>query len=360
MEEVVALLTELIAFKSTASRPDEIEQCIEYIENYLQQHGIDYTRYDQSGVPSLLVTAQNKSAPVILMSHIDVVEAPDDLFEARRLNGCLYGRGAIDDKYAAALSLVLLKNHMAKLRSAGLTQQDLPFGILITSDEESGGFNGADLVLKDIKTDFCIALDGGSPERIITKEKGVILARIKARGKSAHGARPWLGVNAIDILIDDIVKIRSLFNEANDQRWHRTLNVGIIRAGESSNQVPDVAEASLDIRYTENEDPEELKASIKKMIQSDLTLETEGDVFFSGESKHLDLLLEIAQEAKTDFEHGSSDARFLKKYGIPGIVWGANGNYKQHSAEEHVEIASIDRVYNVLDQFVIQAQQKIK
>ena len=80
---------------------------------------------------------------VLLMAHIDVVDAADPQFDPVIRDGKLFGRGAIDDKYAVALSLVLAKEHVERLRQQGRTQKDLPFGVLITSDEEVGGHNGS-------------------------------------------------------------------------------------------------------------------------------------------------------------------------------------------------------------------------
>ena len=79
----------------------------------------------------------------------------------------------------------------------------MPFGIIITADEEIGGANGARQALKEIKAAFCVALDGGSLKKIVIKEKGIVRLKLVARGKTAHGARPWLGENAIEKLIED-------------------------------------------------------------------------------------------------------------------------------------------------------------
>ncbi|NIU59932.1 MAG: peptidase dimerization domain-containing protein, partial [Phycisphaerae bacterium] len=80
---------------------------------------------------------------------------------------------------------------------------DLQFGVMITADEEIGGANGARQALKEIKAEFCIALDGGGLNKIVIKEKGIVKLKLIARGKTAHGARPWLGENAIENLIND-------------------------------------------------------------------------------------------------------------------------------------------------------------
>ena len=268
MQEIIDLTKHLIRFKSMHSQPAEINKCAAYIEAYLQTHHITYRRLDSNGIPSILITRSNGYAPVLLMSHIDVVEGPDTLFDPYEKNGNLYGRGSKDDKYAVALSLVLLKEFLPHMES----QDDLPFGVLITGDEEIGGPNGARKALAELKADFCIALDGGGLEKIVVKEKGILQLKLIARGKSAHGARPWLGENAIDRLIADYQVLGAHFQESAPDHWHRSLNFGRIQAGNSINQVPDYAEAFFDIRFTETDDMDAIVEKVRRSIQGELVV----------------------------------------------------------------------------------------
>ncbi len=352
MEEIIRLTSDLIRFKSTHNHPEEIHRCTDFIQSYLDDHGIDYRRLKHNNIPSILVAPEHRSIPVLLMSHIDVVEGPDEMFEPRVAAGKLYGRGSIDDKYAAALSLVLLKENLIRLRRQGSNQEDLPFGVLITGDEEVGGANGARHALSRMKTDFCIALDGGNLDKIVVKEKGIVHLKLVARGKSAHGARPWLGENAIENLIADYHILRSFFEESAPDHWHRSLNFSRIQAGTSINQVPDRAEAVFDIRYTENDDMDELVQQIRAGIRGQLQVEKKEPLFQSGQSPYLDRLLEMRPQTETGFEHGASDARFLSQYGMNGIVWGAEGEMSQHTSDEHLVIESAIELYDVLDRYM--------
>ena len=356
MEDIIHLTKELIRFKTMHSQPDETQRCIAFIEAYLKKCGARYQRLDHDNIPSIIVMPQNNFAPILLMSHIDVVDGPDDLFNPRIKDNALYGRGSIDDKYAAALSLVLIKNHLKQLSENSKTQNDLPFGVLISADEEIGGANGARKALEKIKAEFCIALDGGGLQKIVTKEKGVIKLKLIARGKTAHSARPWLGENAIENLINDYQVLKTNFELSAPDHWHRTLNFSWIQAGKASNQVPDYAEALFDIRYTENDDMEKIFQSIQDEIKGELVVQKKEPLFEGGDSPYLDLLLEIAKDTEVGFEHGASDARFLSAHGIKGIVWGADGDLSQHSADEHVNIDSVDKLYDLLDAFINRSQ----
>lgn len=352
MEEIIRLTKDLMRFKSMHSRPEEIKACAEFIEHLLTLWDVKYRRMDKENIPSIFVLPQRDYSPVLLMSHIDVVDAPDPLFVPVEREGQLYGRGSVDDKYAVALSLVLLKEQLQEMQKSGGGQETLPFGILITGDEEIGGHSGAKEALKEIKTDFCIALDGGALHRIVKKEKGILRLKLISRGKAAHAARPWLGDNAIDKLIKDYLSMRTFFQESSPDHWHKTLNFSIIQAGKSPNQVPDYAEALFDIRFTEEDNMDEVVQQIRSDIQGEIEVTAREPLFLGGESPYLELLLEIAAGAEVGFEHGASDARFLQEHGISGIVWGADGDLSQHSTEEHVNIESITRLYRILDGFM--------
>jgi len=357
-EDILDLLQTFIRFKTTQDNPDELSRCADCIEDVLADAGIEYRRFDHSGIPSILASPEPSFAPILLMSHIDVVAGPDDLFVPKISKNRLFGRGAIDDKYAVALSLVLIQHHIARLKEEGKEQSELPFGILITGDEEIGGQNGARRMLEEFRADFCIALDGGSIGNVVTKEKGLLTLKLVGKGKAAHGSRPWLGENAADQLIEDYLKVKSLLGPNRPEEWHRTMNLGILTAGQSFNQVPDRAEAILDIRYTENDDPDELVRIVRNAIDSEVIVYAREPLFEGGESPYLDRLLSISEKSRTGFEHGASDARFLSAHGIPGIVWGAEGDRSAHAGDEHINIDSLTELTELLDRFLTDCRHR--
>lgn len=357
-QEILNLTKTLIRIPSVHSRPHEIQRCADAIETWLGERDIACLRREIEGTPSLLVLPMENRAEVLYMAHFDVVEVDDEgLFEPREENGRLYGRGAIDDKYAVALCLVLFHEHLKALRASGKDQSDMRFGLLLTGDEEVGGVNGAGAASEGLQTDFFVALDGGNPERIVTREKGFVHLELSATGKAAHGARPWLGENAFDRLVTDYKAIQQLFSEgATDpdaNHWHKSLVLSNCRVGDGSiNKVPDKAMATLDIRYTETENADALISAIRSVLKyTTVKVCAKEPLFFSGDSVYLDALLKTIGTAVTASEHGASDARYLSARGVPGVVWGAEGEMSQHSAEEHLVVDSLGRVYDCLYRF---------
>ena len=115
-----------------------------------------------------------------------------------------------------------------------------------------------------------------------------------------------------------------------------------------------MASATLDIRYTEVDDPEGLVQAIRAAVRhSEVSVLAKVPLFVSGESDHLDLLLKVAGDVACVSEHGASDARYPSSRGIPGVVWGAEGEMSQHSGEEHLVVDSLAPLYDALDRFQV-------
>lgn len=357
MREIVELTKELVRIPSMHSRPEEIGRCADRVAEYLEAAGARVRRMEHGGVPSVLALPRDDAAPVVLMSHVDVVDAPDELFAPEERDGKLYGRGSLDDKYAVALSLVLFKHRLERLRAAGKTQADMPFGVLVTGDEEVGGANGVRPALKTFRAGFGLALDGGDLKTLVAKEKGIYRLRLTAAGRTAHGSTPWLGVNAVERLMADYQTIQRFFHPSaigydSPDHWHRTLNLGTVQAGKSINQVPDRAVAELDIRFTEHDDMPALHRDMQAAVESELTLISHSPMFYAGETPYLEMLRDASPDSELGAEHGASDARYLSDHGIPGAVWGADGDRSFHAPDEHVDIASLGALYDRLDAFM--------
>jgi len=353
--ELLQLTEDLIRIPSTRARPDKVVQCADFIERWLVDNSIKYERYDKNNIPSIVVLpSAGARTKVLLMAHFDVVEVEDEsLFAPRIEDGNLYGRGAIDDKYAVALSLLLFREHLALLHKRGLEQKDICFGLLFSGDEEVGGSDGVGSVGKKIETDFFIALDGGNPGLIVTKEKGIVRIRMEAAGRSVHAARPWLGQNAFDLLMADYMAVKELFSLEAEDHWHKTIALTKCEAGNGSENItPGRAQATLDIRYTEDDDPDEIIAAIEEVVTGDVIVLTQAALFFGGKSPYFSRLQKHSDGAVFGFEHGASDARYFSERNIPGAIWGALGEMSQHTEEEHIVLDSLYFMFDHLDAFL--------
>ncbi|MEW5916895.1 MAG: M20/M25/M40 family metallo-hydrolase [Gemmatimonadota bacterium] len=104
--------------------------------------------------------APNARRPVLLLAHLDVVEAlksdwsPEfDPFVFTEKDGYYYGRGTSDDK---AMAAIFVANVFRLKREGYVPDRDII--IALTADEESGPANGVDWLIKNHKDKVDAAL----------------------------------------------------------------------------------------------------------------------------------------------------------------------------------------------------------
>lgn len=98
--------------------------------------------------------------------------------------------------------------------------------------------------------------------------KGSYRFDLKAEGVASHSAYPWLGISAIDWLVEAVVAVNKA-EEAlpwSDLLGNSTLNVGQISGGVASNVVPESANASASIRIAAGK-PEETKNIVETAVK---------------------------------------------------------------------------------------------
>jgi acetylornithine deacetylase/succinyl-diaminopimelate desuccinylase-like protein len=143
-----------------------------------------------------------KRAPVLLLAHIDVVEAlPSDWsfdpFTFLEQEGYFYGRGTSDDKGMAA---IWIANLIRMKREGFLPDRDLI--VALTADEEGGRFNGVQWLLEHhrdlIDAAYCLNEGGGGQLKdgkklsnsVQLSEKLFQSFSLEATNPGGHSSRP--------------------------------------------------------------------------------------------------------------------------------------------------------------------------
>lgn len=185
-KDLDGILEDLVAFRTVTGDYEAAMGCLGYAEAYLKNQGMKVARHEFNGFPSLVATTRRAKTPkVLLQSHIDVVAAPDSCFNIKRKGNKLFGRGVMDMKFATAVFLKIagdLKDSLA----------DYDFGIMLTSDEETGGADGVKALLDaGYGAGVCLLPDAGKGWKLETSHKGCWIGCAKAKGVAAHGSKPW-------------------------------------------------------------------------------------------------------------------------------------------------------------------------
>ena len=162
----------------------------------------------------------SKEKPILLLAHIDVVEAKRedwslDPFVLTERDGYFYGRGTSDDKAMAAIWIA----SMIRFRQEHwVPKRDVI--VALTSDEETGKFNGVDWLLKEHRDliDSALALNEGGGGRLKdgkrlyngvgASEKVYVSFSLETKNKGGHSSVPRKD-NAIYQLAEALTRLEN-------------------------------------------------------------------------------------------------------------------------------------------------------
>ncbi len=150
-----AHLKKLVEFYSVTAKQENIKNLLEYVAGYLDACHMKVELLTYNGINNLYAHPRgSKKSKLLLQAHIDVVPGEDQPF--RNEDDVYKGRGVYDMLYATACYLTLvdeLKDDLA----------NLDIGIMLSGDEETGGFNGVNRMLDDgYMADVCVLPDAGN------------------------------------------------------------------------------------------------------------------------------------------------------------------------------------------------------
>ena len=207
--------------------------------------------------------------------------------------------------------------------------------------------------------------DGANDWKIESQAQGGLHLQVVAKGRSAHGSRPWEADSATDKLLGFLQEARMVIPVVHEPS-DATMTVSILQAGVSQNQVPDFASAMLDIRFLGNQ-AQVLLAKLQGIAESkDVTITTLVNIAPVELDLNLPALKTWEQVVKQirGREHAgymtsfaASDARFFAARGIPSIVTYPDGG-GHHSDHEWLDEESLYQFYDCTLAFV-EAEAKV-
>ena len=359
-------IKELISLDSQNPPGDE-KKIAGFVSAYLKALGLKTRTYafsdKRANVIATLKGAKSERS-LLFTPHLDTVPAgrswKTNPLKAKIIGDRIYGLGATDCKGNLASSLEAI----ASIVEEGIKlDYDLIFAA--TADEESGSTLGLIPLLerKILKADAAVVLDADEFEIIVT-QKGLMHLKVYIKGRKAHGAYPWLGVNAIDIaarVIVDLKKQRSNYKK-NKYLREPTINVGTISGGDKVNVVSDWCEFGLDFRFLPGESEKKLLDSLKKTI-SKYTRSFRIDVQwvqapYTINSAHplVKGLVSAMKDRKTSphisGSEGATVITFLKLKNIPAVATGFGTKKCAHVADEYACLSNLYKGAQVLVSFL--------
>jgi len=351
--EAVELLKQLIA---TPSYSKEEHHTATIIQQFFEQRSIQIQRIGNN------IIAKNKHfneqlPSLLLNSHHDTVKPNSSYtknpFEPLVEDEKIFGLGS-NDAGGSLVALAVVFLHYYE-------QQQLPFNIIYaaTAEEEISGKGGIESILLELANIELAIVGEPTKMQMAVAERGLLVIDCITKGKAGHAARNE-GINAIYEAMKDIEWFRKYrFNKVSEWLGEASMNVTIINAGKAHNQVPDECHFTVDIRLNDCYTHEEVLATIKTYITSEVK-ERSTRI----RSSHIEVqhpFVQVAVENNISL-YGSPTTSDMALIPFNSVKIGPGDSARSHSADEFIYLNEIKQgiaVYELLiSNYIFNLQNK--
>ncbi|MBX3734834.1 MAG: M20/M25/M40 family metallo-hydrolase [Verrucomicrobiae bacterium] len=299
---------------------------------------------------------------ILLAPHLDTVGFPalDELLIPTVTGGRLRGRGACDTKGCVAAMLAALSAVARDGRRP--TETEIVFAGLV--DEENGQLGSRHHAHHGDPAALAIV---GEPTQleVITAHKGDVWLELRTHGRSAHGATPHLGRNAVHEMARVVDLLETRYGAQLKRRRHPllgspTVSVGSIRGGTQPNIVPEDCGITLDRRTLPGETEATVRREIRALLRSaglrarfsKLQLAPCPPLETNPRQPLVQALCRAAGRRRTLGVHYFCDAAPLAAGGTPAVVFGPGDIRQAHTRDEWISLTSLDRGTAILERFL--------
>ena len=352
-ENMLSLLADLVNIDSNSFDKAGVDKVAARLRVFFDNHGIPYDTIpltDHGDALRAVVSGGDGNKPILLCGHRDTVFATGEVekrpFSTR--DGKAFGPGVADMKPGLVINAFIL----AAFHKFG--GHPNPLIGLFTGDEEIGSPSSKDIIIAEAeKARLAFNSEPSRPSgNIVTQRKGGIFCHCAIKGVAAHSGGFFTeGRSAIQELA---YKIQAL-HELTDLERGTTINVGLVRGGQSVNTVAAEASCDIDIRYQDTAERDDILTQVKTICEKVYVEDTSSSFSIRGEFQPLNPsaqskeLFALYQESAAqddvivEGEHsgGCADSGFIAAAGTPVIcgVGPVGGNY--HRPDEWMQIDSL-------------------
>ena len=290
---------------------------------------------------------------VVLAGHVDTVPANGNAV-ARIEDGKLFGVGSTDMKSGDAVLLRLVEE-----LEPDQARFDLA-AVFYDAEEGPAQGNGLGRVLREMSWLAEAALAVLLEPTDLKVELGCIgtmNAEVRVRGKAAHSARPWLGVNAVERAAPWLVQVTKFpVTPASVQgiEYRETLQVTTLQAGAARNVVPESLVANLNYRFPPDRTVAAAEARLRSLVPPEFELEI-ADVAPPGRVCLDDpAVSEFVRRfgLKVAGKQGWTDVARFTEAGIPAFNFGPGIPELAHQRDEHCPLANLEPAFRHLADFL--------
>lgn len=356
--DLINTIKDLVEFRTETGNAYEIDKCLDYIKASFKDTSavVKIERFDDASPVIYLANNDDMQQDVLVLGHIDVVKAIDEMFHPVIENGRMYGRGTLDMKSFAAVAMnslhYVLEHHLP-----------IKFGVILSTDEEKGSKSTHAFMERYPALNADVVLDndvGGDIGEIINKCKNPVFVKLLSEGKQAHGSTPWDGVDANEMLMLTIHNLRQnypyfdTYSGKPEDTWIDTMHVALMNGGEVSNIIAGHAEALLDFRLTENSTLAGLEENLQKACTNGVSykiVSVSTPVVMREDNPQILAYKRLAEKIMgRDIKFvqigGATDARLFAEKGATVIMHSGTGE-GMHADGEYVVLQSVEELAKI-------------
>ncbi len=301
---------------------------------------------------ALLYATERTGKPLVLLAgHLDTVPAQGNI-PGRIEDGCVVGLGSSDMKGGVAV-MIELSRWAAETPPLSA---DLAFLFFVREElpaEESAlprVFAEAPLVLE---SDLVVVLEP-TDNAIHAGCLGNLNATLAFHGESAHSARPWQGVNAINLAVEGlapVVACAPVEVEVGGLTFVEVLSATGISGGIAGNVIPDRVEVRLNYRYAPNRTREEAVARLRELVGPAVEVTSNSPPARVATDSPLVARLREAGDLALEPKQAWTPVAEFAEQGLDAVNLGPGATRYAHRRDERVEIAELERTFETLRRF---------
>jgi succinyl-diaminopimelate desuccinylase len=293
---------------------------------------------------------------VLLAGHLDTVPAQGNL-PGRIEDGAVHGLGASDMKGGLAVMLEL-----ARWLGEARQPLELDLGLLFFPREELPAEESALPTLfakcPAVRDASLVVMLEPTDNTIQAGCTGNLIAELVFAGESAHSARPWLGVNAIELAVQALARVLPVAPVevvVGGLPFYEVVSATRIEGGIASNVIPDRAACLVNYRYAPDRAPADAETRIRDLLAGagELRVLSNSPPAAVAADSPLVRRLQEAGGFELEPKQAWTPVAEFAAAGLDAVNLGPGATRFAHRRDEQVAIGELVRTFEALRRFLV-------
>jgi LysW-gamma-L-lysine carboxypeptidase len=280
---------------------------------------------------------------VMLLGHLDTVPGA---VPVARTGDRISGRGAVDAKGPLAAAIAAVAEQP---RDAGVR-----YTVVGCADEEGDSRGARHLLAARAAPQHLVVLEPSGWDAITIGYRGVVRATLQVQATVHHRAAPIS--TAADRLVELLAALNADLNQRNAERSaFQRLDLRVTRLDTSTDGLGETAECALQFRLPVDVSADELMEWVdRRRGDAEFLVQFAVDAVRSPRDSRIARAFTAAIRAhggtpRHKVKTGTADMNLLApRWGVPAIAYGPGDSHLDHSPDEAIDIADLERGVRVI------------